>query len=201
MLAKENLLYILSNASREHICATHRDYIWSSYNSHPELIELRKKGMLPLPGEHIACIDINGRNNTNSTKKTQLQTPKRARGSLPSKEKIAKTDINQIITIDTTFMQRAYKNLGELDCSIHSYRPLNEQLLSSDSLNTPQLNTRHNNKYFKLTPDAEVVSLFMDLLDGRKLNTVTENERLQIINILRKEKNATKRQISSILRI
>ena len=209
LIVKENLLYILSNASRENMCATHRDYIWSSYNSHPEIIEFRRKGMLPLPTEQTTSKNINNNYITNPIKKAQLQSPKRRRGVLPSKEKIAKTDINQLITIDTSIMVKAYKNLEELDYSIHIYKPLKEQLIDTPTPNNPIPNTIHTNyinrkyttKFIKLTPDAQVARLFLNILKGRKLNTITENERIHIINKLKREIKATKRQISSILRI
>ncbi len=226
LLAKENLLYILSNASREHMCPTHRDYIWSSYNSHPEVIQLRKQGMLPLlERAKYATSYLNS--------KTPLPSPKRCRGSLPSARIIAKNDINQVIKVDTSFMVKYFKDLEDLDYSLHSYTPLRSQLITNQHLNyqihsvscnsrsqSLQTNNQHlnyqahsvscnsqsqslrrNNNFYKNTPDSEIIDLFVNLLNGRKLTSLTSNERSQIIAKLKKTKRATNRQICSIMRM
>ena len=40
--AIDNLLYILGNAYREQICPTPNDYLWTSYNCHPQICALKK---------------------------------------------------------------------------------------------------------------------------------------------------------------
>ena len=246
LLAKENLLYILSNASRENICDTHRDYIWSSYNSHPKIVHLRKNGMLPLLGESTKSTNMDVYDSTNSSSQTPLQVIKRRRGKLPSAEMIAQNDISIVLEVDISFMIAAFKNLEDLDYSIHSYEPLNSGLLNSRARSAkyvsgnisntqsqseqaynklpqngqannkqshngqarhklPQndqvINTQKNKRISKYSPDSEVISLFMNLLDGRKINSINAHEKSQIILTLRRVKGATNRQISSILRI
>ncbi len=226
LLAKENLLYILSNASRERMCSTHRDYIWSSYNSHPELMLLRREGMLPILGRgKYATSHLNS--------KDPLPTPKRGRGSLPSARLIAKSDINQVIEIDTSFMVSSFKDLQDLDYAIHTYKPLRPQLVNNQRSNSQPINNQYlnnhqinnqsnhpfnnpihsvscdsksqnlprNNNFYQITPDSEVIDLFINLLDGRKLTSLTNNERSQIIVKLKRIKKATNRQISSIMRM
>lgn len=210
LLAKENLLYILSNASRENICATHRDYVWSSYGAHPEVISLRNTGMLSLPMlvpgklERPKGISISEKHNSSSSclnGKSALPTPKRSRGCLPSAQMIAGSDINQVIMVDSSFMVSAFKSLEDFDYSIHSYEPLKNRLLSSQPLDVQPLNTPDTNKSFKITPDYDVIALFNELLNGRKFSMITSYERAQMIQKLKREKNATRRQISSIMRI
>jgi len=203
LLVKENMLYILSNASREHMCPTHRDYFWSSYNTHPEIIQLRAKGMLPLIGKA---------KNRDSylNNRTPLPIPKRCRGSLPSSRMVANNDINQIIEVDTSFMIDSFKNLQDLDYSVHNYKPLRSQLTHNQKIdnknhnavcNSNSQNLRGNNNFYKTTPDSEIIDLFINLLDGRKLTSLNSNERSQIIAKLKRDKKATKRQIYSIMRI
>ena len=186
LLAKENLLYILSNASRERTCANHRDYIWSSYNSHPEVIHLRKNGMLPLLGKTYSSVETDSRDVVNPYPRDPLPTPKRRIGKLPSAKKIAQNDVSQILKVDTSFMISAFRNFEDFDYTIHSYEPLN---------------SKKNKKFVKLTPDSDIISFLMNLLGGRMLSSLTSYERSQIIQILNIEKRATRRQISSIMRM
>ncbi|MDD2583850.1 MAG: hypothetical protein PHE99_02765 [Bacteroidales bacterium] len=191
LLLKENLLYILSNASRENICPTHRDYLWSSYNCHPEVIHLRSIRMLPLL-EKTVTKEISGQN--------FLPEPKKRRGPAPSKERIAKTDISRVITVDESFMIKSYKNLEELDLAIFTYTPLKKQLKKPNPFYEHRNNYRPSNWVHKVTPDYQITSLFLELLNGRKFNTISERELIQIANILRREKRATNRQISNTIR-
>lgn len=218
LLAKENLLYILSNASRENICATHRDYVWSSYSSHPEVIRLRLAGMLQLPmlvprleqvpnfglgsgrlegskkvicaQGHSDCSSFNGKN--------CLPAPKRCRGSVPSAEVFALSDVGQLLKVDTSFMVSSFRDLEDLDYAIHSYEPLKKKLLNTQALDAPSSKQIY---HYNLTPYYEVIDFFMDLMDGRKFSMITDSERTQMIKTLKSEKGATRRQISSILRI
>lgn len=226
LLAKENLLYILSNASRENICDTHRDYIWSSYNSHPEVIHLRENGMLPLLGKPAKSANVGIYEKNSSSSRTELQALKRRRGKLPSAEMIEQNDISKVLEVDVSFMIAAFKNLEDLDFSIHSYEPLNSGLLNTRVLNTKiinsnipskqscngqayhkqihnghSINTKKNKRLAKYSSDSEVISLFMNLLDGRKITSLNTQERKQIILTLKRVKGATHRQISSIMRI
>lgn len=212
LLVKENLLYILSNASRENMCATHRDYIWSSYNAHPEVILLRKVGMLPLPVLGLEQLEHPKKKLPSSKQcRESLPSPKRRRGSVPSAETFAQSDISQVIKVDPSFMLSAFKDLEDLDNAIHSYEPLKNHLrnihqpdgpsIDSEPLNVQLQNVPNNNKIITMKPDYEVIALFVDLLNGRKFSMITNYERAQIINKLKREKGATRRQISTILRI
>jgi len=198
LLAKENLLYILSNASRDYMCATHRDYIWSSYNSHPEVISYRKNGMLPLLGESKSSKKLKNvtGSHSNLSERIPLPIPKRGRGRLPSPEIILQNDITQVLKVDISFMVSSFKDLEELDYSIHSYEPLRNKLLNGGTHNVVK-----NNSFRKMSLDSEVIELFMELLNGRKFSSITSNEKEQIIRKLKKEKGATHRQVSSIMRI
>lgn len=225
LLAKENMLYILSNASRDYMCATHRDYIWSSYNSHPEVIRHRKNGMLPLLGESKSSRKLKNKNRGEShlnsllgkdeclessctmdshlytldsdlRKRIPLPIPKRGRGRLPSPDMILQNDITQVLKVDISFMVSSFKDLEELDCSIHSYEPLKKKLLNGDTRNIGK-----SNKCYRISLDAEVSVFFLGLLNGRKFSSITSLEREQMIRKLKKSKGATHRQVSSIMRI
>lgn len=119
-----------------------------------------------------------------------MPSPKRRRGSVPSADTFSHSDISQVIKVDPSFMLSAFKDLEDLDYAIHTYEPLAQVLSGSN-----------NNKFITMKPDYEVISLFTDLLNGRKFSMISDYERAQIINKLKREKGATRRQISNILRI
>lgn len=110
----------------------------------------------------------------------------------------------------------SFKSLEVFDYAIHSFKPLakqinnltsiysqenNSQIPNSKFLDSQLLNIKDSNRIVRLSSDSEVIDLLMELLNGRKLLSLTDHERSQIINKLRKEKKVTKRQISSIMRI
>ncbi len=229
LLAKENLLYILSNASRENICVNHREYIWSSYHSHPEVIQLRKNGFLSLLGENkvdnkasnkldnrpLSKVDNNQDyslyNNSCANFKFPLPILKRGRGRLPSAEKIAQNDVSRVLKVDTSFMVSAFKSLEDFDFLIHSYEPFNKRQFNTQSsamqvFNQENSNLQFNdfpksNKLVRLTPDSEIIDFFMLLLDGRKFSCLSSSEYSMIMKKLKSKKNATYRQIFSIMRV